>query len=159
RLAGIRKPLTTAVHPLSRGNGQQWVDSGPSRGPLGRQDGVESGPFACRDRLDRQPMVAFVDHGMIDPEGRSRRGPQMSATPDSAFANPDQRIADLERRLAGCKAEREGALQREPATAEVLQVVNSSPGDLTPVFDAILEKATRICEAVFGTLQTWDGER
>src|SRR5215469_8383297 len=83
----------------------------------------------------------------------------MSATPDSTLANPEQRIADLERQLAECKAERDEAVQRETATAEVLQVVNSSPSDLAPVFDAILEKATRICEAVFGTLSIWDGER
>ena len=59
----------------------------------------------------------------------------MSATPDSTFTNPEQLIADLQRQLVECKAERDEALQRETATAEVLQVINSSPGDLAPVFD------------------------
>src|ERR1700730_8697811 len=59
--------------------------------------------------------------------------------------------------VAQLTLERDEALEREKATAEVLRVISSSPGELEPVFQAMLGNAVRICEASFGALLRFEG--
>ncbi|HEY7555575.1 MAG TPA: GAF domain-containing protein [Candidatus Binatia bacterium] len=50
------------------------------------------------------------------------------------------------------------ALEQQTATSEVLRVISSSPTDVQPVFDVIVQSATRLCDASFGTVHRFDGQ-
>src|SRR5215469_13127964 len=80
----------------------------------------------------------------------AKRLKRVAAPVVTSHARPS--AIDLRRRLDRRTRELELALEREAATAEVLKVISSSAGNLEPIFQTILEKATDLCEAKFGDI-------
>ena len=97
---------------------------------------------------------------------RSRAGPERAKSrrrkaitqKGSGPRNPSAADHKTQSDVALLIRERDEALEREKATAEVLRVISRSLGDLSPVFEAVLENATRLCEAKFGVLFRSEGD-
>ena len=120
---------------LSRSAAHRARGPADARGNTDR--GHRPGPYGARPFTERQIelVTTFADQAVI--------------------AIENVRLFDAEQQRTRELSE---ALEQQTATSEVLQVISSSPGELQPVFQAMLENATRICQAGFGNLYLRDGD-
>jgi class 3 adenylate cyclase len=92
-----------------------------------------------------------------EPRGPKRSTPKRRSAP-KATRNRGVSVAGQQTVVARLTHERDEALLRETANSEILRLISKSPGDLELVFRTILEDATRICDAKFGTLFRFDSK-
>jgi GAF domain-containing protein len=107
--------------------------------------GAAAGGVAMKTR--RRKTTRVKRRNPLTAEGRC--GP--SADLQNQLDQRTHQLAEAQKRLAE-------ALEQQAASSEVLRVISSSPGELEPVFQTMLENATRLCEAKFGTMYFREGD-
>ena len=135
----------------------------------GRQTYVSSATSTGASPLMHRVAEAMGDYSVVMTpmvwEGQSVGMISVARAPNAVFTEKelallrtfaDQAVIAIEN--ARLFNETQEALEQQTATSEVLEVISSSPGELEPVFQKMLENACRVCEANFGFLQLWDGE-
>ena len=89
-------------------------------------------------------------------KGHRAKTPRPAGKEPAAHSSVDPAQEQLVERL---KRERDEAVELQAASAEILEIIGSSPGDMKPVFEAMLGKALRICDAKFGHILLYGSER
>src|SRR5271167_2548212 len=114
-----------------------------------------TGPIRALDAGAARIGAGALDHRIAVHTGDELE--ELAERFNTMAADLQNSYADLEKNVEDRTAELKEALDQQTATAEVLGVINSSPGDLAPVFDTMLEKAFALCDASCGQLVTFDG--
>src|SRR5271168_2233140 len=105
-----------------------------------------------RSRNSRAGSEAMKKRRRKTAKPKRRNAPKVARRRKPAADGLNKRVALLTR-------ERDELLEQQAATSEVLSVISSSPGELEPVFDAMLQNAVRICDAKFGNLWVREGDK
>jgi GAF domain-containing protein len=99
-----------------------------------------------RSTASRKPIKARRRKATV------KRAPKVALSSGSSANSRETEVVRLRRELRQRTSDLSESLERQTATSDVLRVISSSPGQLEPVFEAMLENATRICQAQFGAL-------